>query len=129
MMEHKKQIITENAPSPAGPYSQGIVSGGYLFVSGQRPQNPRTGKIPEDIQDQTSQVISNLEAILKTYGCTLGDVVRCTVYLSDIKFFNQMNDIYSVRFPKPYPTRTTIGVQLRGIDIEMDVIARLHEEV
>ena len=127
-MEHKKQITTPDAPTPAGPYSQGIVSGDFVFVAGQRPQNPHTGEIPADIQAQTAQVISNLEAILAAYNCTLADVVRSTVYLSDISLFNPMNEIYSARFPKPYPVRTTIGVQLRGIDVEIDVIARLPKE-
>lgn len=127
-MEHKLQVTTPNAPTPAGPYSQGIVSGGFLFVAGQRPQDPVGGTIPADIRAQTAQVISNIEAILAVHGCTLADVVRSTVYLSDIGFFNAMNEIYSARFPAPYPARTTMGVQLRGIDIEIDVIARIPKE-
>ncbi|QQY80075.1 2-iminobutanoate/2-iminopropanoate deaminase [Keratinibaculum paraultunense] len=118
-----KSICTKNAPSPAGPYSQGIITDNFVFVSGQRPQDPATGEIKKDIKDQTYQVIKNIESILKEAGCSLKDVVRTTVYLSDIKYFDEMNSIYREMFNEPFPTRTTIGVQLRGIDVEIDAIA------
>lgn len=124
-MREKIQIITSNAPSPAGPYSQGIVFGDYVFVAGQRPQNPKTGEIKEGIQEQTKQVITNIQSILAEYGCTLADVVRSTVYLSDLKNFAPMNEVYSAMFSAPYPARTTVGVQLRGILVEIDVIAAI----
>ena len=117
------QITTQNAPSPAGPYSQGIIGGDFVFTAGQRPQDPVTGEIPKDIQGQTRQVIKNIEAILKESGCTLKDVVRTTVYLSDIKYFDEMNSVYREMFSEPFPVRTTMGVQLRGIDVEIDAIA------
>lgn len=119
----KKQIITPNAPSPAGPYSQGIAAGDFVFVAGQRPANPQTGEIAEGIQAQTAQVIENLSAVLEAAGSSLENVVRSTVYLSDIKDFYDMNAVYEKMMPKPYPARTTIGTQLRGILIEIDVIA------
>lgn len=117
------QIATQNAPSPAGPYSQGIITDDFVFTAGQRPQNPVTGEIKKDIKEQTRQVIENIQAILKESGCTLKDVVKTTVYLSDIKYFDQMNSVYRQMFSEPFPVRTTIGVQLRGIDIEIDAIA------
>lgn len=120
---NKTEIKTENAPSPAGPYSQGIVAGDFVFVAGQRPVDPKTGYIPEDIQGQTRQVIKNIEAILKEHGCTLADVVRSGAYLSDLKNFVAMNEVYSELFPTPYPARTCIGTSLRGILVEIDVIA------
>lgn len=119
----KKELQTKNAPIPAGPYSQGLELEKLVFVAGQRPQDPFTGEIKDNIKDQTRQVIKNIQAILAESGCTLNDVVRTTVYLSDIKYFNEMNEIYGEMFPKPYPTRTTFGAQLRGILIEIDVIA------
>lgn len=122
-MSEKKEIRTDKAPSPAGPYSQGIVAGDYIFVAGQRPVDPETGYIPEDIQGQTRQVIRNIQAILAEHGCTLADVVRSGAYLSDLKNFNAMNEVYSEMFPKPYPARTCIGTSLRGILVEIDVIA------
>lgn len=122
-MSGKIEIRTENAPTPAGPYSQGIIAGDYVFIAGQRPVDPVTGEIPEDIQGQTRNVIKNIQAILAEYGCTLADVVRSGAYLSDLKNFNAMNEVYSEMFPKPYPVRTCIGTQLRGILVEIDVIA------
>lgn len=120
---NKTEIRTENAPSPAGPYSQGIAAGDYIFVAGQRPVDPKTGYIPEDIQGQTRQVIKNIEAILAEHGATLADVVRAGAYLSDLANFNAMNEVYCQMFPKPYPARTCIGTSLRGILVEIDVIA------
>ncbi len=119
----KKQIITANAPSPAGPYSQGIAVDRFVFVAGQRPADPKTGEIAEGIAAQTRQVIENLASVLEAAGASLEDVVRSTVYLSDIKYFAEMNAVYEKLMPKPYPARTTIGTQLRGILVEIDVIA------
>lgn len=119
----KKQIITANAPSPAGPYSQGIAADRFVFVAGQRPADPKTGEIAEGIAAQTRQVIENLASVLEAAGSGLEDVVRSTVYLSDIKYFAEMNAVYEKLMPKPYPARTTIGTQLRGILVEIDVIA------
>lgn len=119
----KKEIKTQNAPSPAGPYSQGIIAGDFVFVAGQRPVDPVTGDIPPDIQGQTRQVIKNIQSILAVHGCTLADVVRSGAYLSDLKDFSAMNEVYSEMFPQPYPARTCIGTQLRGILVEIDVIA------
>ncbi|HHX59282.1 MAG TPA: RidA family protein [Epulopiscium sp.] len=117
------QITTQHAPSPAGPYSQGIITDQFIFTAGQRPQDPVTGEIKKNIKEQTMQVIKNMEAILKESGCTLKDVVKTTVYLSDIKYFDEMNSIYREMFSEPFPVRTTMGVQLRGIDVEIDAIA------
>lgn len=122
-MQKKKQLITAMAPSPAGPYSQGIETEDYVFVSGQRPVDPITGELKEGIQDQTRQVLKNIENVLKESGCSLKDVVRSTVYLSDIADFNAMNEVYMEMMPKPYPARSTFGVQLRGILVEIDLIA------
>ena len=126
MAEEKKQITTANAPAPAGPYSQAIAAGGFVFVAGQRPQDPATGEIGEKIQEQTRQVIKNLEAVLTAAGSSLDRVVRSTVYLSDIKNFAPMNEVYKEMMPQPFPARTTLGAQLRNILVEIDVIALLE---
>lgn len=123
MTDNISQITTKNAPSPAGPYSQGLITDNFVFTAGQRPQDPVTGELKKDIKEQTRQVIKNIEAILKESDCTLKDVVRTTVYLSDIKYFDEMNSIYREMFSQPFPVRTTMGVQLRGIDVEIDAIA------
>lgn len=119
----KKQIVTDKAPSPVGPYSQGIATDDYVFVSGQRPADPVSGELKEGIKEQTRQVIVNLQRILEEGGCTLDDLIRTTVYLSDITYFDEMNEVYQEMIPMPYPTRTTFGVQLRGILVEIDAIA------
>lgn len=123
----KKEIKTNNAPSPAGPYSQAIIADKFVFVAGQRPQDPSTGYISPDIKDQTRQCIKNIEAILLEAGSSLNNIVRANVYLSDIKYFNEMNEVYRELIPTPFPSRTTIGVQLRGILVEIEVIALLND--
>lgn len=123
-MEYKIQLCTPNAPSPAGPYSQGIMTEQFVFVSGQRPIDPVTGELKEGIKAQTEQVIKNVESVLREAGCSLADIVRSTVYLSDIAFFDEMNQVYRAMIPEPFPARSTFGVQLRGILVEIDVIAK-----
>lgn len=123
MNKLKKQLITDKAPSPAGPYSQAIILDKLIFVAGQRPQDPATGLISDNITEQTRQCIKNIEAILKEAGSSLDNLVRSNVYLSDIKFFDEMNAVYSEMIPQPFPTRTTVGVALRNILVEIEVIA------
>lgn len=123
MNKLKKQIITEEAPSPAGPYSQAIIADKFVFVAGQRPQDPITGFISDNIKDQTRQCIKNIEAILVASGSSLENIVRSNVYVSDIKYFDEMNEVYRELMPEPFPSRTTIGVQLRNILVEIEVIA------
>ena len=126
MAINKIAIRTDKAPAPAGPYSQGIVCGDYIFVAGQRPQDPATGFIPGDIQGQTEQVIKNIQSILAEHGCTLADVVKSTVFLADIADFAPMNEVYEKMFPAPYPARSTFAVSLRGILVEIEVIAAVN---
>ncbi len=120
----KKQISTELAPRPAGPYSQCITFGDFIFVAGQRPADPVTDKIVEGgIEAQTERVIKNLSSILEAAGSSLADVVSSRVFLSDIGNFSAMNSVYEKMFPKPYPVRTTVSCTLRNIMVEIDVIA------
>lgn len=125
MNKLKKEIKTLEAPSPAGPYSQAIVADKFVFVAGQRPQDPETGFISNDIKGQTRQCIKNIEKILQEAGSSLENIVRSNVYVSDIKYFDEMNEVYREMIPTPFPSRTTIGVQLRGILVEIEVIALL----
>jgi 2-iminobutanoate/2-iminopropanoate deaminase len=122
-----KQIIsTSNAPTPAGPYSQAVVVGDLIFVAGQVPKDPQTGQIPESIEDQTRQVFANIAAILEAAGSNLSQIVRVDVYLTSLDNFQRMNEVYKTFFSEHYPVRTTVGVELRGFDIEITVIA--HKE-
>lgn len=127
MAETKRAIQTNAAPQAVGPYSQGIVSGGQVFVSGQLPIDPATGAFPEgDIQTRTRQVIRNLEAVLHQSGCGLEDVVKTTVFLADMGEFQAMNEVYAEHFQQPYPARSVfqVGALPKGADVEMEAIAR-----
>jgi len=121
----KKEIRTKNAPMPAGPYSQGIIVGNRVYVAGQGPLNPATGKVPEGIEDQTRQVLKNIQAILEAGGAKLDDVVKVTAHLADLKYFTAFNEVYKTFFKEPFPVRTTVGSQLKDILVEIDVIAEL----
>lgn len=124
MSEAKKQIVTQAAPSPAGPYSQAIDFGDYVFVAGQRPMDPVTGEIKQDIKEATAQCIKNVQAILREAGADLEDIGKTTVFLADIKDFAAMNEVYTEMMPQPFPARSTIQVVLRGIPIEIEAIAK-----
>ena len=127
MAETKKAIQTDAAPQAVGPYSQGIDSGELIFVSGQLPLDPTTGAFPEgDIQARTSQVIRNVEAVLRQSGCGLEHVVKTTVFLVDMGEFQAMNEVYAEHFQQPYPARSVfqVGALPKGADVEMEVIAR-----
>ncbi len=128
-MSRKEAIVTDQAPFPAGPYSQGLITDHLIFVSGQRPVDPVTGEMKQGIQEQTRQVLKNIQNILKESGGSLEDLVRTTVYLSDISYFDEMNQVYREMVPEPFPTRTTFGVQLRGILVEIDAIAIRRERI
>ena len=126
----KQQITTTSGAAPVGPFSQGLRVGDFIFVSGQGPLDPETGKIVGDsIEEQTVQVFENIKAILEAGGATLADVVKANGYLSDISFFEAYNKIYGSYFPDPKPTRTTMICQppIDGILVEIEVIAYVAE--
>lgn len=120
----KKSVTTPLAPVPAGPYSQAIVDENYVFVAGQGPVDPATGKTPEDITAQTRQVLTNIKNILEAAGTSMAEVVKVSAFLADLKYFNAYNEVYKEFFPEPFPVRTTVGAQLSNILVEIDVIAR-----
>ncbi len=123
----KYAINTTNAPSPAGPYSQGIVTDDLLFTAGFGPQNPKTGTMPEGVAEQTRQVLRNIAAVLEENDATLDDVVKTTVHLADLADFVEFNNAYEEFFAPPFPVRTTVGSQLAGILVEIDVVARVQQ--
>jgi len=124
----KKEIVsTKDAPGAVGPYSQGIASGGLVFVSGQIPLDPATGQLVEGgIEAETRQVLTNVEGVLRAAGCTLADVVRATVYLVDLSDFEAVNAIYARAFEHEPPARVCVEVSRlpKGAQVEIDAIAR-----
>jgi 2-iminobutanoate/2-iminopropanoate deaminase len=120
-------VLTDRAPKPVGPYSQAVVSGDLIFVSGQGPLDPATGKyVPAGVRAETKRTLENIKAILEAAGSSLDKVVKCNVYLRDIKDFAAMNEVYATFFASPAPARTTIqaGALPLGISVEIECIAR-----
>lgn len=121
-------IQTDRAPAAIGPYSQGIVAGGFLFTAGQIAIDPTTGQVvPGGVGAQSEQVLANLSAVLATAGATWNDVVKTTVYLHDMADFPQMNDVYSRVLGDARPARSTVQVSAlpRGVLVEIDAIAKV----
>jgi 2-iminobutanoate/2-iminopropanoate deaminase len=123
----KKDIIsTDKAPSAIGPYSQGVRVNGFIFFSGQIPIDPATGEVMKgEITIQAEQVMQNIEALLKVSGIGFDNVVKSTIYLTNLADFGVVNDIYGRRFTAPYPARSTVQVSAlpKGVDIEIEVVA------
>ena len=121
MSSEIKVINTPNAPAPKGPYNQGVVHDGMVYVAGQLPLDPATGEVvPGTFQDHVKQALRNVEAILKAGGSDLEHVVRINVYLTDGSQFPLLNEAYTEVMKAPYPPRTARAVDLGGFDIEMD---------
>ena len=123
----RKAIVTEKAPKPIGPYSQGVIDGDFIFVSGQGCINPLTGKMElGDVRSETKRTFENLRAILQAAGSSLDHVMKCNVYLRDIDDFAAMNEVYQTFFSAPFPARTTIqaGALPGGIAVEIECIAK-----
>jgi len=124
----RKVITTSNAPLPASVYSQAIVSDGFVFVAGQAAINPETNLMElGDIRCETERTLKNIQAILIAAGSSLEQVVRFGVFLSDLNDFAAMNEVFQKFFPAEPPARTTVGVQLPKIKIEIDCIARVSK--
>ena len=122
----KRIIYSNNAPKPVGPYSQAVESGGFVFLSGQIPINPETGKVVSgDISLETEQVFKNIKAVLEAAGLNVSNIVKTTVYLTDLSQFSQVNEVYKSFFENEAPARSCVGVSSlpKGVNIEMDVIA------
>lgn len=121
----KKVIATAKAPGAIGPYSQAIDTGSMVYASGQIPLNPETGSIPEGITAQTEQSLANVCAILEAAGLTTANVVKTTVFLSDMANFGPMNEVYGRVFTEPYPARSAVAVRElpKGVLVEIEVIA------
>jgi reactive intermediate/imine deaminase len=126
----KEIIFTEKAPKAIGPYSQAVKANGFLFVSGQIPLNPATGDLMNaSIEDQAEQVIKNLTSICEAANLTLSDIVRLTIYITDMKDFAVVNEAMLKHFKEPYPARATVEVSALplGVNVEMDAILLAHD--
>jgi len=122
----KKHVSSTQAPKPIGPYSQAVIAGGLMFVSGQIPIDPATGEfVPGDIEAQTEQVLKNVLAILREAKMGPENVVKTTVYLADLADFPRLNEVYARFLGKEPPARSTIQAAglPKGARVEIDVIA------
>ncbi len=123
-----KIINTQNAPAAIGPYSQARKAGNFLFVSGQLPINPSTGEMAGNIVEQTCQSLNNLKAIITAAGMELNNVVKTTVYLSDMNNFTSMNEVYSTFFTSDFPARVAVEVARLPKDALVEVEAVAFKE-
>ena len=130
MTMSKRQVVSSpDAPPAIGPYSQGINTGSFVFLSGQIPLVKDTGKFIEGIiKEQTEQVIANIKALLASQGLDLSDVVKATVFLADMNEFTAMNEVYTKHFSEPYPARSTVQVARlpRDARVEIEVVAQVR---
>lgn len=122
----KTIINTTNAPAPIGPYSQATLAGGFLFVSGQIPIDPLSGElISTDIKAEAVQVMENIKAILTEAGLGFDNIVKTSIFLTDLQNFVQVNEVYGTYFSADFPARETIQVAAlpKGVNVEISVIA------
>ena len=122
----KKEISSLSAPKAIGPYSQAILSGDTLYVSGNIPVNPSDGGITDGIEAQTKQVFENMKAVLKEAGMDFSDVVKTTAFLTDLDNFAAFNALYSDYFIAPYPARSCVEVSKlpKGVLVEVECVAK-----
>ncbi|MCD6085090.1 MAG: RidA family protein [Desulfurococcales archaeon] len=126
-----KVIQTNKAPKPVGPYSQAISVDGWLFVSGQLPIDPETGKLVEgDFKEKVRRVMENIKAIVEAAGGTLRNVVKVTVYLGDISKFDEFNEVYSEYFKDHKPARSVVEAGIpKDAGLEVDVVAYISPKI
>ncbi len=123
---NKKVISTNAAPAAIGPYSQAIEAGPFVFCSGQIALNPDTNiSIPADVKGQTEQVMKNIDAVLKAASLSFSNIVKTTIFLTDMVDFQIVNEIYGKHFPENPPARSTVAVAglPRGVRVEIEVLA------
>ena len=123
----RQHVETDRAPAAIGPYSQAIWAGDLLYLSGQTPLDPGTGKLVEGgVTAQTARVFDNLEAVLAGAGLTMHDVIKCNVFLTTMDDFAEMNSVYATRFEAPFPARSTVAVAglPLGARVEIELVAR-----
>jgi len=122
-------VFSGGAPRPVGPYSQAVRAGQFLFLAGQIPVDPATGEMPLGIKEQTAQVVRNLAAVVEAAGGTLADIVKTTVYLTNLDDFSAMNEVYGEFFGKRPPARACVQVARLPRDalVEIEAVAFLPQ--
>ena len=126
MILKREAISTDAAPAAAGPYSQAIRAGGFVFTAGQIGTDPASGELAgDDVQDQAAQVLANLRAILEAAGSGMDRLVKTTVYLADIADWPAVNEVYVREVPAPYPARSAFAVRElpKGARVEIEAVA------
>ena len=125
----KEIISTKNAPQAIGPYSQAVKAGNLMFISGQIPLDPDTGGlVSQSIEDQAKQVLENVKSICEAAGCSLDDIVKISIFLTDLSNFAVVNDMMKEYFSEPYPARATVevsGLPL-GVNVEIEAIVLIN---
>jgi 2-iminobutanoate/2-iminopropanoate deaminase len=122
----KKIITTQYAPMPIGPYNQGVLSGNTLYTSGQIAINPETGELEiDDIKSETKLVMENLRAVLLEANMDFENIVKCSIFISDMNNFTQINEVYGTYFTSDYPARETVEVAClpKNVNVEISAIA------
>ena len=122
----RQVISTVNAPKAVGPYSQAVAVGDVLYCSGQIPLDPVTGEmVVGGVREQTERVLANLRAVLEASSMRVSDVVKATVFMTDLGRFSEMNEVYAAFFSEPFPARSTVQVAAlpRGAQVEIEIVA------
>ncbi|WP_435181342.1 Rid family detoxifying hydrolase [Halorussus sp. AFM4] len=124
-----REIVTDKAPESIGPFSQGIIDGDTIYISGQGPVDPDTGEVVGDsIQEQTERTLQNIEAILQAADASLDDVVKATIFVQDMDNYDAINNVYEGYMSEPFPARSAVQVEDLPIDIgvEIEVVGTLR---
>ncbi|WP_396613826.1 RidA family protein (plasmid) [Haloferax sp. S1W] len=117
-----RELTTANAPDSIGPFSQGVVSGDRIYVSGQGPVDPETGDVIAGTPgEQTERTLKNIEAILEAGDASLADVVKATVFLKDMRYYDEVNEVYGEYMSSPYPARSAVEVVKLPVDIDVEI--------
>lgn len=127
MSKMLKQISTDKAPKAVGPYSQAIVTGSLVYLSGQIGLDPATSALADGVEDQLVQIMKNIDAVLTASGSDFDHVVKTTIYLIDMADYTKVNEMYATYFPKICPARSCVSVAAlpRGAKIEVEVVAEV----
>ena len=131
MADRVQPVFATHLPAPVGPYAPGMIFGNLVFVSGQAGRDPATGQLAgADVEAQTEQILRNIQAILEAAGSGLQHVLRCGVFLVDMREFSRMNDVYASAFGTHRPARTTVevsGLPGDGLRVEIDAVAYIPQ--